>query len=69
MQLPLSEHLNKDFFPIVNSIVKIKDIDCLNIDNYSNMLMFDKQNDNDMENDIENLQHNITQDLSFVNVP
>lgn len=58
LQLPLADHLAPDFHAIVNSICKAKDLDCLNIDNYSNMMMFDKYDDEKMEIEIENLQHN-----------
>lgn len=45
IQLPLPEKFNDHFYEIINTIDDKKDVDCLNIKNYSNMLFFDEKRD------------------------
>ena len=45
IQLPLPRKFDDHFYEIINTIDEKKDVDCLNIKNYSNMLFFNEKRD------------------------
>ena len=68
LQLPLSKHLDPYFHTIVNSIAKSKDLDCLNIDNYSNMMMFNEKDDVWLPKQVASLQNTAIDNASLKEV-